>query len=150
MAAAVTINFPGRRGGRGTAEDFEEVGLRAARHWHTRPGLSNSGPSTDDLDTAKANVDVGTLRAPKVGLKSCIVPINFPHGEVLSRSRAVTNAAIHIFSFKHEVPAPLKDRPAYFQGSHHPLCPPSCVSVSTFPAIICLILSMESDHKPRS
>lgn len=136
-----------------------EVRLKISR----RLGSAMRGTDTPDqgrrtLDQARTTIwtpprrtsTLGPCERPKVGLKSCIVPINFPHGEVLSRSRAVTNAAIHIFSFKRDLPAPLKDRSAYSQGSYHPLCPPACVSVSTFPAMVCLIFSKESDHKPRS
>lgn len=86
--AAATINFPGRRGGTGAAEDIKEAGQHVASH--TRPGLSNSGPSTDDgLDAAKANIEVGSLRVPKVGLKLCIVPMN-SHMEKFFLDRALS------------------------------------------------------------
>lgn len=97
-------------------------------HSRTR-AIELLGPSTDDyLDAAKANIDVRALRASKVCLKMCIVALNFPHGEVLSRSRAVTNAAIHISRSGLISPATLKGRPAYFTP---PLSPPACVSVPT-------------------
>lgn len=85
--AAATINFPGRRGKTGAAEDIKDVGQHVASH--TRPGLFTPGPSTDDrLDTAEANIDVGSLRVPKVGLKLCIVPIN-SHMEKFFLDRAL-------------------------------------------------------------
>lgn len=86
--AAATINFSGRRGETGAAEDIKDVGQHVASH--TRPGLLTSGPSTDDgLDTAKANIDVGSLRVTKVGLKLCIVPIN-SHMEKFFLDRALS------------------------------------------------------------